>query len=161
MCLRTRIVALVAIGVAAGFTGCAARSGPAGSDPDRVFVVSLQAEYHTQGDDKDDGNGISETFTYNTRVIAENRSHARAVTFRENSQHSGQLFVLTKENQFPLSEISAVTYRYIMDNDDGWDVLIRIKARDSNGNEHLVAEEKREIGDGHPRQGTIPLRGSL
>ena len=157
---RSRFLAVFfAASVAGALVGCASRQrGPASERPEQLRVMSLQAEFHTQEDDKDADNGISETFTYNTRVIGENRSYQKNVTFRDNSQNTGQLFTLREEDQFPLAEIGAVSYRYIMDNDDGWDVVIRIKARDSRGNEHLVAEEKREIGDGKPRQGVVPLR---
>jgi hypothetical protein len=150
---------VLAISAVVGLASCGSKEIRIGSDPnDEVAIVSLQAEFHTQDDDKDEGDGISETLTYNTKVIGENRSYLNNVRFRENTQNTGQLFVLSKDNQVPLSDIGAVTYRYIMDNDDGWKVLIRIKARDNHGNEHLVAEERREIGEGKPRQGMIQLR---
>ena len=153
-----RVAALLYTLCGLGFIGCARRQGPQNIPAGEPMIVSLQAEFHTQDDDKDERNGITETFTYNTRVIGESRSYHNNVRFRENTQNSGYLVVLSRDNQVPVSDIGAVTYRYVMDTDDGWDVLIRIKARDNRGNEHLVAEETREIGDGKPRQGMIQLR---
>jgi hypothetical protein len=106
---RTFYGIVVAACIPVAVLSCASRRGPATDRPEQLRIVSLQAEFHTQDDDKDADNGISETFTYNTRVIGENRSYQKQVTFRDNSQSAGQLFTLDEDDQFPLSEIGAVS----------------------------------------------------
>jgi hypothetical protein len=122
-----------------------------------VVVRELQAEFWTDDDDKDRDDAISEQYTWNGRVIAENRSWGKGLVYRNHSQNLGQAFNVESIG-LTISDVRDVKYRYVMDNDDGWHVLFKIKARAVDATEYLLSNERREIANGNPKSGSISLR---
>ena len=144
------VLALAGMAITGGQTDAAPQVAP-------VVINELVAEFHTQGDDKDDGDGISEAYIHNGKIIGENHAWGKDLTFRNDSLDLGQRFDVSK-NKILISQVSSLSYRYIMENDDGWEVVFRIKAVCSDGNTYLLSDDKRRIASGNPRQGTIQLR---
>lgn len=122
-----------------------------------VVLTQLVAEFHTQDDDKDRGDGISESYYVGSQQLDKNQSWGKDLIFRDNSFNLGQTFDVASSN-VPFSRCNELSYKWIMDNDDGWKVVFKIYATFSNGQRHLVGTDQKEIGDGGPREGTIPLR---
>jgi hypothetical protein len=121
-------------------------------------ITRLVAEFHTTDDDKDRDDGISETYLFNGQIVGQNQSWGKDLVFRDNSVNLGQTFDVSAHG-IAFSDIGRCQYRYLMDNDDGWHVIFRIKATLSDGTEHLVADEFRRVANGSPREGTIALHG--
>lgn len=126
-------------------------SGGGGGGTPVLRIVSLQAEFHTTNDDKDRNDGISETYLNGTTIVGQNQSWGKGLIFRRNNKDLGEPFSVN----VPLSDCRNMSYRYLMDNDDGWNVRFRIYATLSDGTRKLVADEHREIANGRPRSGTI------
>ena len=118
------------------------------------IITHLEAEFHTTDDNKDKNDGISETYLHHQQVIGQNQSWGKDLNFRENQKDLGQKFDVSNFN-IPFSSCKNLTYKYLMDNDDGWHVRFRIYATLDDGTRHEVANEHRNIANGDPRDGTI------
>lgn len=124
---------------------------------DGSTIRELQAEFWTDDDDKDKDDGISEAYVWNGQIIGQNQSWGKDLTFHNHQKDLGKAFNVEAYG-LSITDIRQVKYRYTMDNDDGWHVLFKIKARTVDGVEYLVANERREIADGNPKDGSIALR---
>jgi hypothetical protein len=92
-----------------------------------------------------------------TQVIASNQSWGKDLVFRNNSFNLGQTFDVRSSN-IAFSRCKDLSYKYLMDNDDGWHIIFRIYVTLDDGTRHLAADEPRNIANGSPRDGTIPLK---
>lgn len=124
--------------------------------PPEKKIVQVVAEFHTTDDDKDRNDGISESYLLGTQVIGSNQSWGKDLVFRDNSFNLGQTFDVRSSN-IAFSRCKDLSYKYLMDNDDGWHVIFRIYVTLDDGTRHLAANEARNIANGSPRDGTIPL----
>lgn len=116
-------------------------------------ITSVVTEFWTDGDDKDREDGISETFLTGTQVVGSNASWGKDLIFRNDSFNLGQTFDVSSY-KIPASKCNTMSYRYLMDNGDGWKVTFRVYITLSNGARHLVAQVYKEINS-NGRTGTI------
>jgi hypothetical protein len=123
----------------------------------QIKVLRIQARFHTNGDDKDRGDGISESYRLDgTKVVGENRSWGNGIVFHNDAHDTGQEFDVSNQG-LTLADINRLTYNFDMDNDDGWKVTITIVVTASDGNKYVVGEQFWNIANGHPRSGKMTL----
>lgn len=125
-------------------------------------LKEIWAEFHTQKDEKDRGNGISELYITPSdgKVLGSNTSWGRELEFEEGHTDLGQRFDISSYD-IDLKNTKTIRYRYDMDNDEGWKVSITIKGLADDNNTYVLGGDYRKIGNGRPRHGEISIGGHL
>ena len=125
-------------------------------------ITTLQTRFHTLDDDKDRNDGVSETYMIDgNRVLGrngycQNRSWGKDLVFRNDSWGTGQEFDISGEN-LDLGQVGRVKYQFDMDNDDGWNVEMHVRAKCDDGQEYEVAKQLWNVANGHSRSGEMAL----
>jgi hypothetical protein len=109
-------------------------------------VRTIQVEFHTQSDDKDKDNGVSETLLFGTQIIGSNRSWGKGLTFRNNSQDLGQEFDVSAHN-ISAADLEKVTYKVEMDAEQGWHVRFVAIVKLDDGSRHEAGKHEAKLGD--------------
>ena len=121
-------------------------------------IKFIWTDFHTLDDDKDRDDGISEPYMLDSnRLLARNQSWGKDLVFREDSWDKGQVFDIGHAN-IPLTEVHRIKNKFDMDTDDGWNVVMHVHVKDSDGIEYEVGRQLWNIGDGNPRSGEMELR---
>ena len=92
-------------------------------------IIKLQSFFYTNTDDKEKGNGISESYYWRNLKICGNTSWARNVRFPEYVQNEGQMF----EVKIKSEKCGDMKYMMITETDDIWDVTVYTFAWYSDG----------------------------
>jgi hypothetical protein len=128
-----------------------------------VKVNAIQNTFLTRGHDRNDDNGVSESIVLmpNQRVLGQNQSWGKGITFRNGNVDLGQRFDLSADN-IMTDMLPNVQYRWMMDTGGEWDVLFKIEVTLADGRTFIVFQDgqAREINGGNPKgppNGAIPL----
>jgi hypothetical protein len=128
-------------------------------------VLKVQAQFLTQGSDRDASDGISETISLGdpgpgAQVLGQNVSWGKGITFRDGNVDWGQQFDISGSNVTSDTR-PQLRYSWQMDQaDHEWDVLFTIELTLDDGRTYIVFKDsqRRRIGGGNnPSTGTIVL----
>src|ERR1044071_3910036 len=110
-----------------------------------IRIIKVQAIFYTQTDDKDEGDGIAETYYLGDKKLCGNTGWGKDLTFHDAEPNYGQKFDI----DVPAEKCSQLRYNMIMENRDGWFVNVHVYAWYSNGRSHKVGEATFRFGGNH------------
>jgi len=108
-------------------------------------IIKLQSFFYTNTDDKEKGNGISESYYWGNMKICGNSGWARDIRFPEYVQNEGQMF----EVDVAAEKGPYMRYNIITETDDVWDVTIYTFAWFSDGTKKQVGGANFMFGGKH------------
>jgi len=131
------------------------------------IVAAIQNHFLTQGHNKNQGNGISESVVLvpTQQVLGSNLSWGKELTFHDGNTDQGQAFGIAGAG-IKVEQLPDVEYRWMMDKRDEWDVFFKIIVTLVDGRQFIVFQDAqpREINGGNPKgppDGAIRLRNPL
>jgi hypothetical protein len=123
--------------------------------PNPARLISVQAIFHVEDDDKDRDNTVHERTLWNGEVLF-HRAHSENVRFYDHTTYWGAIYALTRE--VPLNSCSGLVYRLEKERNEGWRLRLSVQGRTDEGQTvMLLNTSKFQLGNGQPNTMDFPL----
>jgi len=124
------------------------------SDKDQI-IHFIQVRFWTNDDDKNDGDGISETYSVGSHVLAKDDSWHKDLHFHQGDIDYGQPFDISSFG-IAAKDVGTIIYGWKMDNDDKWSCQMTVFVTLANNNVYDVGGHYYNIHGG-AKEGQISL----